>query len=230
MFCKSFDVFLQLLEVAFAFCPDNDLAIAFLYAFVGSQNALKPKIVLPDDVGDFLDRSRPVLDRTQMRLPPYRTPVMSTSARKMSLSEMMPTTRPWSSTGRQPMFLSSSTRAASSTGVSGVVVIDLRRHDVLHLGLCKEIVELVDVEGRGFGRAVFLNVPVRKDALEPVVLHDGQVFDPVLPHDRYGVGEIIVGIEDNDLLSSSSQIHTWPPPCWYRSMIARYRYEDRNRL
>ncbi len=64
--------------------------------------------------------------RSVARTPFFRVPKRSISRRKRSLSVTIPTSFPSSTTGKPPMLLSTSIRAASSTSVCEVMVITLR--------------------------------------------------------------------------------------------------------
>jgi len=54
--------------------------------------------------------------------------------------------------------------------------------------------QFIDVEGRGLGGAVLLDVPVRENALELAALHHGQVLDRFFFHQGNGIGKVIVGL------------------------------------
>ena len=179
---SALDLGLQAAEITLTVCPDDHFPVAVFYSLIGGEYPLEMEAVLSNDVRNFPDGPRPILDG-------HADPVAAVSnagdvhesakdilvgndADKVSVVQH----REASDIFVQHQHCHLFHRRFGSGGE------DLGAHDLLDTGLCQKVVKFIDVEGRGLRRAVFLDVPVRDKTFQLSALDDRYMLDLLFFH------------------------------------------------
>src|SRR5512143_3014271 len=164
--------FLQHLEVSRPRCTDDHLAVSLFDPFIRGQDALETKTVFSDDVAYFADGARAVLYRNTDAAAAM-TDAGDVHARAVDVTVRDNADELAALQHREAadIFVQHRHRGFLHRRITGRGD-DVGFHDFLDPRLGQEVVKLIDIEGRGLRRTVFLDVSVRDDAFQLPVLEN----------------------------------------------------------